>query len=61
MNNIPAAADGTILVYSDYKKFDGLPVPQKTTRRASGKVVTETDLVAFRATDKIDAKLFERP
>ncbi len=56
-NNVPDLE----VVPSDYKKFDGVPVPQNTTRRVSGKVVTKTDLVAFRATDKIDAKLFERP
>jgi hypothetical protein len=56
-NNVPDLE----VVYSNYKQFDGVPVPQKTTREVNGKLMTETELVAFRATDKIDAKLFERP
>lgn len=45
---------------SDYKDFHGVPIACKTTQTANGKVVLETDVVDFRAVDKLDAKLFEQ-
>jgi hypothetical protein len=44
------------VTYSDYKKFDGLPIPQ---REHDGYL--EPVLIDFRAVDKFDAKLFEQP
>ena len=47
--------------YSDYKTFDDIPIAQKQTQTANGKVVTETEVIDFRAVDKFDARLFEQP
>jgi RNA polymerase sigma factor (sigma-70 family) len=44
------------ITYSDYKKFDGIPIAQK---EHDG--YYEPEVTAFRAVDKFDAKLFERP
>jgi RNA polymerase sigma factor (sigma-70 family) len=44
------------IYFSDYKKFDGIPVAQKEKDGYFNGVVTD-----FRAVDKLDAKLFERP
>jgi RNA polymerase sigma factor (sigma-70 family) len=44
------------VTYSDYKKFDGIPVAQKENDGYLLPQVTE-----FRAVEKFDAKLFERP
>jgi RNA polymerase sigma factor (sigma-70 family) len=43
--------------YSDYKKFDGIPVAQKEKQPG----YMETEVTDFRAVDKLDAKLFEQP
>jgi RNA polymerase sigma factor (sigma-70 family) len=42
--------------YSDYKKFDGIPIAQKEEDGYFNPVVTD-----FRAVEKFDAKLFEQP
>jgi hypothetical protein len=42
--------------YSDYKRFDGVPIPQK---EQDGYL--NPTLVDFRAVDNFDANLFERP
>src|SRR5207302_10235691 len=47
--------------YSDYKKFDDIPIARKQTQTANGKIVTETEVIDFRAVEKLDAKLFEQP
>jgi hypothetical protein len=44
------------VTYSDYKKFDGIPVAQK---EHDG--YYEPEVTDFRAVDKFDAKLFEQP
>jgi hypothetical protein len=44
------------IYYSDYKKFDGIPIAQKEKDGYFNGVVTD-----FRAVDKLDAKLFEQP
>jgi RNA polymerase sigma factor (sigma-70 family) len=44
------------IYYSDYKKFDGIPIAQKEKDGYFNGVVTD-----FRAVDKFDAKLFEQP
>jgi len=44
------------VTYSDYKKFDGIPIAQKEHDGHFEPEVTE-----FRAVDKFDAKLFEQP
>ena len=44
------------IVFSDYKKFDGIPIAQKEKDGHSDRDVTD-----FRAVDKFDAKLFEQP
>ena len=44
------------VTYSGYKKFDGIPIPQKVNY---GLVINE--VTDFRAVDKFDAKLFEQP
>jgi hypothetical protein len=49
------------IFYTDYKKFDGIPIAQKETYTANGKYVSETKVINFRAVEKLDAKLFERP
>jgi hypothetical protein len=53
--------DGNVVMrspnsYSDYKKFDGIPIAQKEHDGYLEPVVTD-----FRAVDKFDAKLFEEP
>jgi uncharacterized protein (TIGR03067 family) len=53
--------DGNVVMrspnsYSDYKKFDGIPIAQKEHDGYLEPVVTE-----FRAVEKFDAKLFEQP
>jgi hypothetical protein len=42
--------------YSDYKKFDGIPIAQKEKDGYFNGVVTD-----FRAVEKLDARLFEQP
>ena len=42
--------------YSDYKKFDGIPVARKED---DGYFMPE--ITDFKAVDKLDAKLFEKP
>jgi uncharacterized protein (TIGR03067 family) len=44
------------IIYSDYKKFDGIPVAQKEDDGYFMPEITE-----FKAVDKLDAKLFEQP
>jgi hypothetical protein len=44
------------VTYSDYKKFDGIPVAQKED---DGYLMPQ--VTAFRAVDKFDAKLFKQP
>jgi hypothetical protein len=44
------------IYFSDYKKFDGIPIAQKEMDGYFNGVVTD-----FRAVDKFDAKLFEQP
>jgi hypothetical protein len=44
------------VTYSDYKKFDGIPVAQK---EHDGHF--ESEVTDFRLVDKFDAKLFEQP
>jgi hypothetical protein len=49
-------------VFTDYKKFDGIPIAQKeTAENAKDKFYTETKVIEFRAVEKLDAKLFEDP
>jgi hypothetical protein len=43
--------------YSDYKKFDGIPIAQKEKQPG----YMETEVMDFRAVGKLDAKLFEQP
>jgi hypothetical protein len=45
-----------LLIYTDYKKFDGVTVAQKEN---DGRVISE--VTDFQAVDKLDAKLFEQP
>jgi hypothetical protein len=47
-------------LYSDYKKFEGLPVPQKITRKVDGQVLIDIQVIEFRATDQLDPTLFQR-
>jgi RNA polymerase sigma factor (sigma-70 family) len=44
------------IYFSDYKKFDGIPIAQKEKDGYFNGVVTD-----FRAVDKFDARLFEQP
>ena len=44
------------VAFSDYKKFDGIPIAQK---EHDGHF--EPEVIDFRAVDKFDAKLFEQP
>jgi hypothetical protein len=44
------------IYFSDYKKFDGIPIAQKEKDGYFNGVITD-----FRAVDKFDAKLFEQP
>ncbi len=44
------------IYYSDYKKFDGIPIAQKEKDGYFNGVVTN-----FQAVDKFDGKLFEQP
>jgi hypothetical protein len=44
------------IIYSDYKKFDGIPVAQKEDDGYFMPAITE-----FKAVDKLDARLFEQP
>jgi hypothetical protein len=44
------------VTFSDYKKFDGIPIAQKEHHGHFEPVVTD-----FRVVDKFDAKLFEQP
>jgi RNA polymerase sigma factor (sigma-70 family) len=44
------------VTYSDYKKFDGIPVAQKLN---DGSLMSQ--VIGFRAVEKFDAKLFEQP
>jgi hypothetical protein len=44
------------VTYSDYKKFDGIPIPQK---EHDGHF--EPEVTDFRAVEQFDAKLFEQP
>jgi hypothetical protein len=43
--------------YSDYKKFDGIPIAQKEKQPG----YMEIEVTDFRSVDKFDAKLFEQP
>jgi RNA polymerase sigma factor (sigma-70 family) len=47
--------------YTDYKKFDGIPIAQKEIYTANGNYASETKVVNFRAVEKMNAKLFEQP
>jgi uncharacterized protein (TIGR03067 family) len=49
------AGQGAV-TYSDYKRFDGIPIPQK---EHDGYL--EAEVTDFRAVDKFDPKLFEQP
>jgi len=49
------------IFYTDYKRFDGIPIAQKEIYTANGKYVSETKVLDFRAVEKLDAKLFEQP
>jgi len=49
------AGQGAV-TYSDYKKFDGIPIP---LREHDGYL--EPEVTDFRAVEKFDAKLFEQP
>jgi RNA polymerase sigma factor (sigma-70 family) len=52
----PYSVTQGFVTYSDYKKFDGIPIAQKEHDGYLEPVVTE-----FRAVEKFDAKLFEEP
>ena len=49
------------VAYSDYKKFDGIPIAREMMQTVDGKVIIETEVTDFRVVDKLDAKLFEQP
>jgi hypothetical protein len=49
------------VLYDDYRETDGLKRPWKTTVRRDGKVLAETEVTEFKAQEKPDAKLFEKP
>jgi hypothetical protein len=63
----PASPSGThhipttLYFYKDYKSFDGIQVATKTKQSNDGKLILVTEVAAFRAADKLDAKLFEQP
>jgi hypothetical protein len=44
------------IYFSDYKKFDGIPIAQKEKDGGFNGVITD-----FRAVDQLDAKLFKQP
>jgi hypothetical protein len=52
----------TSIFYTDYKKFDGIPIAQKLrAENTKDKSFEETKVIEFRAVEKLDAKLFEQP
>jgi RNA polymerase sigma factor (sigma-70 family) len=55
-------AEDVVILYADYQRFDGVPVPRKTTQKLNkGTVTLEGELLEFKAVDKFDAKVFEKP
>jgi hypothetical protein len=49
-------------VYRDYKRFDGFPMARKSVQTAAKVAWTqETELLAFRAAEKLDPRLFQQP
>jgi hypothetical protein len=50
------------IFFKDYKRFDGIPVAQKKTEKAEkDRWTLESEVLEFKAVDKLDAKLFENP
>ena len=47
--------------FEDFKEVDGIVLPHKRTARQEGAVTDEVEVVEFKAADKHDPKLFERP
>jgi RNA polymerase sigma factor (sigma-70 family) len=54
------AAQELEIVYKDYKMIGGIAVAQKRTAKIGGHE-SETEVVDFKAVEKLDAKLFEKP
>lgn len=59
----PGADKGsaTEYFYSDYKDFDGIKLPAKTTAKRDGKTVHQTEIVEFRRLPKVDDRMFLIP
>jgi hypothetical protein len=47
--------------YDDYKDADGLQRPRTLTVKRDGKLLVECEVTEFKALDKADPKLFEKP
>ena len=45
----------------DFKDVEGIVLPYKRISRLEGKVTDEMEVVEFKAADKLDPKLFEKP
>jgi RNA polymerase sigma factor (sigma-70 family) len=54
------AAQELEIVYKDYKTLAGFPIAQKRIAKIVGHE-NETEVVDFKAVDKLDGKLFEKP
>ncbi len=48
-------------LYSDYKKIDGIMIARKATFKTDGKVTGGSEVVEFKAVDKLDDSLFQKP
>ena len=48
-------------LFEDFKVVDGILIPHKRVNKRDGKVDSVSELVEFKAADKLDPKLFEKP
>jgi hypothetical protein len=47
--------------YSNFKEFDGMKIPTKMVIKKDGKRFVEADVLEYKAVEKIDPKMFDRP
>lgn len=55
-------AENSESVFAGYQEFNAIPIARKMTLKTKGgAVISESDLIDFKAVDAFDSRLFERP
>ena len=54
-------AEASVLIYDDYRDWDGVPLGRVRMRQPDGKLVTEATVIKLELGVKLDPKLFGKP